>query len=500
MDFSKIDLSQVYFFLDKILEEESYILTDCISRVVAVKDKTPLASAVNTLAISRDGTLYISEKFCNEFVKDNLCLTVLLTHELLHQVLHDTAFMERIDKKDKDLRMKLMAANIAFDARINAVLSVLYNNSLNVNENFKNIYETIPEKDREPLLALCYSNNEATVKKLLGEEAVGIYLSFYERGDVKDFYRLYEIILEYMDANRSKYECPKKVILFIGNHGDGEGESIEATDENGDPIELCEQDRQAIGKALADKIKKDQIEGKSPEGIKPPKESNGKQAGHYDIISTILVPILEQKVERTFSKDLLKKVAVDHICKNMKISATRKIAKWKSSPIIPKKLAKSDMLSVMMGMDVLLWKHYKETSLFDPKLVPIYFDVSGSMTSYIPLVLDLILTIDAKIDFIWCFSDYVVQHSLEELKDRKIKTSGGTSFEAVVQHIRENEFESVMVITDGYGSVNQEKPECLKEVITILVEGSDYNSWFSKKFPDKTYDLQKIVKGEVVLS
>lgn len=479
MKISEISLKEIYNYLIQIIGDQSYILTDCISSVQKVGAKDSLGSYINTLAVDNTGKLYISEKFCETYVPDNQALTGFLMHELLHRVLSDTAFMQRIDEKDPERKIKLLAANIAFDSRINAILYLLYEKELEIARNFKSLFEN-SETPPDPVHALLYGGNEAKVAQTFGIEALEIYKGYYSCNNIKDFYRLYEIILDYLRNNKDKYENNLDIIL-IGSHGEN---GLEITDEKGNKIEISDETAEAIADAVADAIREKQI-----------KEGTGPKAGNNDKLLEQIVPVLEKKVENKIPSELLRKIAVTRLATNMKLSATKRVAKWTTSPVVPQKFAKSDILSTMFGIDIMLWKHFKSTKVFDPRLVPIYFDVSGSMTSYVPLVLDLILNIDARIDHIWCFSDFVEKHSLQELKERKIRSSGGTSFNAVVRHIADNHFTNVMVITDGECSVTENKPECLVEVVTVLTPHGDKNNWFSRVFEGNTHNLKDLAEG-----
>ena len=489
MQTTEIDLHEVYSYLIDVVGSQSYILSDCITNVNFIEKDSKLGSYINTLAIDSKGTLYISQEFLEKYVKSNQALTVFLMHELLHAVLADTKFIDTISKTDPERQIKQLAANIAFDARINALLSVVYNKELNVKNVFKTLFETVEQEgNSDALRYLLYADNQYHVEQNFGSVGRELYDRFYIEGDIRDFYEMYEVVLEYLRKNKDKYQSGSKVVL-IGSHGE-EDESPQ--DQDGNTIEISEETAEAIGRALSESIQEKELKGELQN-----QNGTGKKAGTGTTLVDTLIPVLEKIENRKIPVEFLKKVSLESIAKNIKLAATKRVAKWTSSPVVPQKFAKSDVMRVMMDMDILLWKHNRITYVYDPTLVPIYFDVSGSMTSYIPTVLDLILNIDAKISHIWCFSDYVVQHSIDDLKSRKIKTSGGTSFDAVVDHIEENNFSAALIITDGECHSSRSVPDCLKDVVTLLTPYGTKNNWFSAKFPDRTYDLNTVV-GETV--
>jgi predicted metal-dependent peptidase len=489
MQIESISLHEVYQHLVNVVGSQSYILSDCVTSVVSIKKDSSLSSQINTLAVDSKGTLYVSEEFIENHVPDNQALTVFLMHELLHAVLADTRFMDRIEKDDPERQIKMLAANIAFDCRINALLSIVYNKELNVDNVFRDLFNSFSNQGNpEPLQYLLYAGNEYLVDTHFGQEAKEIYNKFYKQGDIRDFYDLYEIVLNYLRQNKDKYQNSPKVIL-IGSHGE-EGEDP-PKDGQGNAIEVSPETAEAIGRAISEHIQEKELKnelGKDKKG--------GKQAGKGEKLVETFVPLLEKVEDRKIPVEFLKKLSIDSISKNIKLAATKRVAKWTTSPVIPQKFAKSDIMRVMLDMDILLWKHNRMTTIYDPTMVPIYFDVSGSMTSFIPTVLDLILNIDAKISHIWCFSDYVEKHTLDDLKARKIKTSGGTSFDAVLNHIEESNFSAALIITDGDCHVYRQKPDCLNDIVTLLTPHGNESNWFSKTFPDRTFDLNKLV-GEV---
>ena len=140
MKIEEINLSTVYSHLINIIGSQSYILSDCITSIKKVEKTSELSTYINTLAVDAKGTLYISEEFCENYIPDEKALTLFLMHELMHTVLADTKFMETIEKDDPEKQIKLLAANIAFDCRINALLYLLYEKELSVYQNFSSLF------------------------------------------------------------------------------------------------------------------------------------------------------------------------------------------------------------------------------------------------------------------------------------------------------------------------------------------------------------------------
>jgi len=481
MKIEEINLSTVYSHLINIIGSQSYILSDCITSIKKVEKTSELSTYINTLAVDAKGTLYISEEFCENYIPDEKALTLFLMHELMHTVLADTKFMETIEKDDPEKQIKLLAANIAFDCRINALLYLLYEKELSVYQNFSSLFiqdGTV----KDPINYILFAKNSYVISTDLSLEFYEIYEDYYANGNIKDFYELYLLVLDYLRQNKNN--TTGQSVILIGSHGQGEGNEGQAPGQT-----LTEEQAKAIGQAISDAIQE--------KALKEEGKDKGKRAGNGDKLAETLIPILEQRPQNTISLEILRRLSISSIAKNIKLAATKRVAKWSTTPVIPQRMAKSDMMSVMMDMDILLWKQKKYTTVYDPTLVPIYFDVSGSMTSYIPKVLELVFMIDAKIDHIWCFSDFVEKHTMKELKERKIRTSGGTSFNAVVKHVEENNFSAILVITDGEGSVTHQTPSCLRDVVTILTPNGYRNNWFSNFASGSTFDLNQITEGKI---
>lgn len=499
MKIEKINLLHIYQTLEKVIGEESYVLVDLIKKLQKVTPKDPLANIIETFAISRDGTLFINRDFCAKHIKNETALTVVFLHEIHHPILGDLSSYHILDAKDPEFQIKKLAQNIAQDSRINAGLSLLYkeiNPGIHCAEIYKSIEKEIEEERKkldpeyqhtpEILHKLLYPGNAEEIGNIIGAKAQACYESFYKTSDFKSFSDLYIEVLNYLRKNKEKYDKEGNDIICIGGHQ-------EIPKELKEKIEgLSSEQKEKIRRKIIQSLRNRQLKESSTSTI-PLRYGDGSGKNLEENI--ILIENVEGFERKKIDSSIFKRLAVRAITHNILLSATVKQGRWTESPVIPYKISKVDLIKMSCGIPVRLYKHKKYVKKFIPQLVPIYFDVSGSMTSYIPKILDLILNMDERIEHIWCFSTYVEQHTFQQLKDRKISSSGGTSFDCVIEHAVQNKFTDLLVITDGQDvvrTVNGKHPE-INSVCTILVEGSNENNWFSDHY-NNTHQLDDIIK------
>lgn len=86
----------------------------------------------------------------------------------------------------------------------------------------------------------------------------------------------------------------------------------------------------------------------------------------------------------------------------------------------------------------------------EEKGVSVYFDVSGSMFNDLPLFFDLLNYVqELIITPIWEFSTKIVPVQIQDIEDRVIKSTGGTSINCVLQHVIQHQYNKILIITDG---------------------------------------------------
>lgn len=519
MKYQDIDLSIVYDKLDLVLGRSSFLATNLIRRVIIVKDTSRLGRYMTSLLINSNGDLLINEKFCDEFIDSENDLTVLLLHEIYHPILGDFSDVFDEDKKDPEYGIKLLARNVAMDARINACHAEFYD-FLKAKEVYRNLYLRIEEKRKEDyntmvaeatekaaktntpvpnikpytpeiLYKFLYvsKDNASEIAKEISPKAAEIYSGFYGSSKIHSHSELYNEVLEYLRKNKDKYEDASNQFQSLGSGHDQSPSEGEGEGEEGNPEEL-----EGLTKEQIEELKDKIIENLKNSQLKKEATSCSKTAGHSTELAVKLIEQIEGFENQKISSAVLKKLKIKSIAHNILKSCRRREGKWVQRPVIPSQFSRTDIVRISSGMFPLLWKTKKYITKFDPVLVPIYFDVSGSMDQYIPKILDLILNMDDRIEHIWCFSDYVVKHTLDQLIARAIQTTGGTNFNSVVSHAVSNKFKNILVITDGVGSVSHsgKHPE-IESVVTILTDHCEEKNWFSQCY-ENTHKLDEVIE------
>lgn len=91
------------------------------------------------------------------------------------------------------------------------------------------------------------------------------------------------------------------------------------------------------------------------------------------------------------------------------------------------------------------------TKTTEEKGVRVYFDVSGSMFDSLPLFFNLLNYIrELLITPVYEFSTKVVPVAINEIEERVVRSTGGTSINCVLKHALEHQFHKILIITDGH--------------------------------------------------
>ena len=124
----------------------------------------------------------------------------------------------------------------------------------------------------------------------------------------------------------------------------------------------------------------------------------------------------------------------------------------------------------------LLYKH----TIPMPKSITrahIYIDVSGSMNGYITAISNAVLSCEHYIkENIFLFSTVVEQININTFRKGTYKTTQGTDFAIVAEHIHTNKIRSALIITDGFVGPTPDAylQSCKKANIQILLTQNGY--------------------------
>lgn len=474
-----ITLESIYNVLLKYAKRDARAIIDCITDVTTIKPKSPEAQYIQTIGINYQGRVYASQEFWKTYLKEEKDLAVVLFHELYHQVTGDTRFILDFDKDDPEYQLKLLASNIAQDCRINCFLSK-YSNITDASSFFIKFYNE-DAIAANPLVALLRPGTSELVPTPELREAYDAYYSDEKGKTVKSFIKLYYLVLEYLRQRSDKNQTEGNIV-FIGAHG-------EFTDSQGNPIEG--EAAETLKKAIKQQILSQSKDKKAAQGI----IVDGMTAGYSDTLE-------EQIVAEAFGIDqkldfnMFKRMSFDSIMNNVRLSMLEKTNKRTKNIFIPSVMSRMDVFKLIYDFIPPFWDDKTEEYRPVARKVPIYLDVSGSMTSYLPILINMILNIRDDIDYVWGFSNKVVMHTMEDLRARKINSTGGTDFDCIIDHALENEFDSILVITDGYAYCKQpngEKLEQIEDVVTVLCTDSRCRSNYFCDTYENVVDIEDIM-------
>lgn len=142
--------------------------------------------------------------------------------------------------------------------------------------------------------------------------------------------------------------------------------------------------------------------------------------------------------------------------------------------MLPLKLTKRDAFKISMGWTPIFFEQETEKEVEDGQGgLAIYMDVSGSFYSFIPYTLGVIQAVEDMVEKIYQFSNDIAEIPFADIKSNNVRihSTGGTDFDCVLRHAMDNNYDKVLIITDGYADVNNQKirDEADKKVKKVLV-------------------------------
>lgn len=413
-----------------------------IERLEWTDSKLITTAAIVQLRGSRTPRIYINRLFLGELdrlskdtgISKEKFLADVVAHELFHFMLrHLVSGEQRVENK----RM----ANAIFDIFINHILSTLgladfmrefypstpfeaIRQTKETPEGF--VYSWSEEKDTFPTLFL---NPQATK---VHPEHVDAYQSIQGiRWSVRQI------------ENYLKQHAPEGQdnILYIGSHGEGdlgEGEPIEAD-------ELSPEVRRELEEVVRDFFTK----------------SKGNNLSH-----SRFGELFEEhlKVEREKDPEVddvfLKAMIQDnkgYMLRNMGVYASDR----NRQSVFPGFSDKRDLVLTAAGHNPVYFNH--EVRVHKGRVV-IYTDVSGSMEGIKELTYGLLVGLEEEYSVqMYVFSTELHPLSKHDLKAGVVNTTGGTDFNVWAEDMLENNYDKVLVITDGYGDISSENLEAMRE-------------------------------------
>lgn len=490
-----INLKDIRSLLEEVFGsyDKYYIVYELITNVELIKNdkeyKNNVQKYFRTMGVDHFGTLYVAEEFLEKYLETIDDLKIVLTHELLHIVLGDTKHFKYYDKKDPELQLKFYASNIATDLRINAFIN-FFAERKNIDNSFFNRFYNALEKERERSFLLDLLRSKA---KFLPEEEsdklcaplIAIHKDLYGRneGVFTSFQEIYKHVLEYLLENKEKTKLEIIQKGLIGSHvWDPTDPTLDADlgqdpneDTSGDQLEeVSEED---LSDLINDMIKDN---------------PGGKRPGYSETAFTNLLKDVQQLGKLDI--ECFKKLSFDSLFANIRLYNFKKSSRKIKMPKIPGKFSKKDLFLLMYESTPILWDVPSFSEIKQKRMLPIYLDVSGSMWNDLPNVIKLVANIDDSLEYIWGFSNKIYKHTIDDLKQNRIKSTGGTDFDCIIDHALQNEYKDIVVITDGYAYCNKKKEKIngINDVILVLCgTGRNKNNWLSEVY-NNTLNIEDV--------
>lgn len=493
-----ISFYSIYYALKSVFPDQADLIFSGIKKIYVTNNEM----LFNTIGITKDKNLIINKTFWNTFVLDHDSLKTLLTHELYHYVLGDI-YSLLTEEDDKEYELKNAANNIAMDSRINAAICNIHP-EINPQDFFVRLYDD--KKCEEFYLhKILRPGSKLDPNDLNESQVIPFYNKFYSEQDICSHRDLAKVVEELLRKDPNMKGKNKLKIKLLGSHGQDALENLSEEDlKNADVIEI---DMSGLTREQLEELKKAQKAGQAQEerqqNINGGQENNIKealldaissalQAGKSSQIAQTLINTCREITEK-FDINRFKKMAFDNIFHNVRSQARIKTGTYSTSPILPVRYNNFDLIKIALDIPVPFYKTKKYVNHFDKNLLPIYLDVSGSTTPYLPEIVRLIANVSEQLDYVWGFSNIIHKHTIKDLDEGKITTTGGTDFDCVLDHAEKEQFEHIVVITDGYASTRRgdQRPQWLKSVVTILFGGATKQNYFTELY-ENTHMIDEV--------
>lgn len=373
---------------------------------VEVTDRVETA-AVTCGARSR---LLLNPEFVAAHCRTDEHLFMLVLHELWHVLLGHTRLYPR----------PTTAHNIAFDAVINAGLVHRF-----PDREYRGFFEHLYSADRFP---------ERLLRPPVGWPARPVFTGPGPTGTETLLRALYpvrtapsaywaDVVALLRDA---AVECPD----LLGDH---------TTDDQGYAAVL---DDDLVGGPLRDLVDRS-----------PMTFPDGTGVGGGGLLSDRAVGRTGSRSVRREFEEILRRS-----CRPDPAGTPEPTPEWGSVPsvsVLPHRHDRRRLARARLGVPALLHQRPVPTRVVRPSppaTARVYVDVSGSMSSYLPLLFGPLLTVvQRRLATLWQFSTAVAPLPLAAVRDGVISTTGGTDIDCVLAHALDDPATScIVLVTDGF--------------------------------------------------
>lgn len=424
-------------------------------------DAEPLG--VSTAALIREQAamggfrIVLNARFCD---LDGDAVAFIVLHELLHHVMRHLEG----DRLGDDAQL----SNIVEDAFINYAIFKM-NPSLAA---FPRIYYPA---DRPPLLFL------RARSKPQADDDKRMYRSLYTGAlTEEDLYR-------YLDRRRDgDDQGDARDGDSAAGCGDGAQESGQEDDNTGEgegdglgELELIgsHDDRLRAGENPLDVEQVPDVAREVSQTLKRAGRGAGAVAGRLDRMLEQFVAAQrldgDDGVEELFRDALVDAVSADVI---RDVVGDRR-RRPQRRVVMPERIHRADQMLMSVGVQPLLWRHRRPDEARGK--VVVYLDVSGSMGGLIEFVYGLVLAFEEYLHTsLYLFSNGIAEVTVDDLRAGRVRTTGGTDFDCVVEHLLElTDVDQAVLITDGYAKLRPDLAQGLarsgKRLSAAVTHGGD---------------------------
>jgi hypothetical protein len=436
-----------------------------------------------TLSVDENRIIRVNKKFWKKWIIRKTDAEFVFLHELFHVVLGD------LEKKEETPEERMLA-NLSMDMRINAAITQSFLDKNVSNDNF--FLSRFYKPNGISGLLRPYSAFSATSKykriysALYGSSFTKINPKDVLEEEIKELFRNEESIRSALKLLIPKEELEKMIpkVVFIGTHAQNGSEAKE--EERGEgPTPIAPEDIVKVPQEYLDEIRQ-AIAGKM--------KSTGKMGGLSNLLVDNMIEVLDSKKSVTMK-------ALERFSCNHKVNSIKGMFQKdkKVTSVIPIRPSSRDMFLMSQNAMPVLWHNKLPREAKKNKNIAIYLDVSGSVTSMLPMLLGFIKNMNRSIKTIYCFSNIVSEHSIQELSNGVFKTTGGTDFNCIAQHVLDNkQIDKAVIFTDGFADISNNLKAPLKAQLkdaAVVYFGSyvNKNNFFAKEYK-KGFDLDELVQ------
>ena len=492
-------------FYDCIVEtfpRNSAFATRAVSKVVVVDPKDKFCP---TLCIDGKGIIRVNPQFWRKHIRTKLDAKLVFLHEMFHSVLGDTITMRGAEDKYEAALM-----NLSMDMRINAAIAQylvpLYKTYSRTTNVFQSMYKPNgPEGLLRPGSSYSARNKYSLIyRALYANENSYRRASTGEEARVKDIFKNEETIrnaLKQLLPRSPSNEKKLQKLIYIGNHSNekdqedkdyGQDSKNQETQDQRqgkqDPGERKEIEAPPIVEALEEDLKEEMRDAISSAMA----AQGGTSAGFSDVFFESMIEVIESS--KNVHMGALEAFACDAKINQIKAMFERE---RRTSSVVPLNPSNRELVMLAAGWCPTRWTNKRIDQGKKNRNIAVYLDVSGSVSSYLPKILGVIQTMRQGIKTVYCFSNEVHEHHMDELMEGKYKSTGGTDFNCVINHAIEKNLDKVIVFSDGCAYVDHEVKqkglEQIKDAAIVYFGYKQKNNFFANNY-QKQFELEELLK------